>query len=75
MVALALSASGYAAEKQGATSLEDYLVRLGYEPIPLRMNNQNHLIVSGRLNGRKRTFLVDTGWSMTAVDKSTARKA
>jgi predicted aspartyl protease len=62
-----LSAS--AAEGRGE---RDVFLRLGYEPIALRRTAENHLFLLGQVNGRKRSCLVDTGWSFTTAqaDKS-----
>lgn len=63
-----------AADKQLRPKLDEFLKRLGYESIILKRDpEQNHLLVEGELNERKRTFLVDTGWSFTAVGKAAAR--
>ena len=50
----------------------DTFLRLGYEPIALRRTSENHLFLFGRVNGRRRSCLVDTGWSFTTMqaDKS-----
>lgn len=42
-------------------------LRLGYEPIALRRTAENHLFLFGRVNGRKQSCLVDTGWSFTTL--------
>ena len=39
----------------------------------MRRTGENHLFVSGRLDGRRRSFLVDTGWSFTTVSTNAAR--
>lgn len=39
----------------------------GYQTIPLRRTADNHWYLSGKLNGQRRSFLVDTGWSYTTV--------
>ncbi len=53
-----------AAESRGAA---DVLPRLGSETIQLRRTGENHFFLSGRLNGRKLSCLVDTGWSFTTL--------
>jgi predicted aspartyl protease len=63
-----------AAEQPARHSLENYLKRLGYEPIPLKRDHGNHLYVYGELEGKSRSIGVDTGCSMTVVDSSVARK-
>lgn len=42
-------------------------LRLGYEPIELRRTSENHLFLFGRVNGRRRSCLVDSGWSFTTL--------
>lgn len=53
------------------------------EPVPvstasgearLKANDQGHFIAEFKMNGRTVTALVDTGASMVAINKSTARK-
>jgi predicted aspartyl protease len=73
-VFLATSATGQGAETTPKPTLESYLVRLGYESIPLEMTEGNHLMVRGVLQGKRRVFLLDTGWSKTTLDRSIARK-
>ena len=63
-----------AADSQQHHSLENYLKRQGYEPIPLKRDHSNHLLVSGQIDGKNRDFLVDTGCSFTTVDSDIARK-
>jgi len=41
--------------------------RLGYDPIGLRRTDENHLFLRGWVNGRRRSCLVDTGWSFTTM--------
>jgi predicted aspartyl protease len=48
--------------------------RLGYEQIELRRTGENHLYVTGKLDGRCRSVLVDTGWSLTTISTNTAGK-
>lgn len=45
----------------------DLFLRLGYEPIELRRTGENHLFLVGRVNGRRRSCLVDSGWSFTTL--------
>lgn len=47
-----------------------FLVENGFDQIPLRRTADNRLYLSGRLDGRRRSFLVDTGWSHTTVNRS-----
>lgn len=62
------------ADTPGKGTLEEYLKRLGYEPVMLERTDNNHLLARGTLNGKKRSFMVDTGWSFTTVSKRTAAK-
>jgi len=61
-----------AAEKPTPPRLEDFLKRLGFEAIEFKWDDR-HAVVQGRLGGKKRTFLVDTGWAVTTLDEHTAR--
>lgn len=56
--------SGVAAErlKPGAT-----LHALGYESIELRRTGDNSFYLFGKVEGRRRSCLIDTGWSFTTV--------
>src|SRR5437773_7386674 len=62
------------ADKQFRPSLENYLKRLGYESVLLSRDEQNHLTIRGKLDGKGRRFVLDTGWSITTVDIGVARK-
>ena len=55
------------------SSLEDYLKRVGYLPIELKRGEHDKLLAEGVLAGKKRLFLVDTGWTRTALDEGAAR--
>jgi clan AA aspartic protease (TIGR02281 family) len=68
-----LLASTLAATKAGAASLATDLKRFGYQEIELRRTGENHLFLFARVNGRRRSCLVDTGWSLTTVSTNTAR--
>lgn len=50
------------------------LKQLGYEAVELRRTGDNHLYVFGKVEGRRRSCLVDTGWSFTAVSTNTAAR-
>jgi hypothetical protein len=65
---------GAAAEQRTTHSLENYLKRLGYEPIPLKRDHDNHLFLYGEIQGKSRRIDVDTGCPVTRVDSITARK-
>jgi predicted aspartyl protease len=58
----------------GAT-LEDYLKNQGYEEVEFERTEHPQDFVIAYLNGRKHTFLVDTGWGMTTLSKSAARES
>src|SRR5947207_3006669 len=71
---VAVCAQGDEAKSQGPVSLEIFFKRLGYDSVPLKRDGNNHLVVRGELEGRTRTFTIDTGWSATSVDRSVGRK-
>ena len=71
---LLLAARAVAAEQSSLVNLPDQLTRLGWQQIELRRTGDNHLFVFGRLNGRQRSVLVDTGWSFTTVSTNAARQ-
>ena len=50
------------------------LIKLGYEQVELRRTDENRLFLFARVNGRKRSCLVDTGWSFTTVSTNTAAR-
>ena len=50
------------------------LLKLGYEQIELRRTDENRLFLFARVNGRKRSCLVDTGWSFTTLSTNTAAR-
>ncbi|MEK7706797.1 MAG: pepsin/retropepsin-like aspartic protease family protein [Verrucomicrobiota bacterium] len=62
------------AQKTARISLPEQFARLGYEPIELQRTAENHLFLFGKLNGRRRSVLVDSGWSFTTVSTNAARK-
>ena len=49
-----------------------HFVGLGYERIDLRRSAENHLYLLSQLDGRRRSVLVDTGWSLTTVSTNAA---
>jgi predicted aspartyl protease len=65
-------ASGRAAEGPAPPNLEDFLKRLGFEAIDYVWKDRAPM-VSGQLGGKKRSFLLDTGWSFTTLNERTAR--
>ncbi len=50
------------------------LLKLGYEQVELRRTDENRLFLFARVNGRKRSCLLDTGWSFTTVSTNTAAR-
>lgn len=48
-------------------NLSSQLEELGYETVSLRRTGQNHWFLFAQVEGRKRSCLVDTGWSFTTV--------
>jgi len=64
-----LGTAGAKSDNVGAT-----LERLGYDQIELRRTGENHLFLFGRVNGRRRSCLVDTGWSFTTLSTNTAQR-
>src|SRR2546430_6068166 len=71
--ALVISQCAQAAEQPHPNSLENYLKKLQYAPIEFRYDkNQNQPTVEGQLNGKKCTFIVDSGWAASSLDPSAA---
>jgi len=58
---LAAATPGPAADKSAKVLLENFLKGLGYEPVPLNYDENYHLIATGQLDGKKRSFFIDTG--------------
>lgn len=54
-------------EASAAANLSRQLEDLGYETVSLRRTGQNHWFLFAQVEGRKRSCLVDTGWSFTTV--------
>ncbi len=50
------------------------LKNLGYEAVELRRTDNNKLFLFGKVEGRQRSCLVDTGWSHTTVSTNTAAR-
>ena len=72
--ALLFALAGCTTGRQARPALQTYLQRLGFESIALERDNHNHLLAPAELNGKRRLLLVDTGWSLTTVDRSVGRK-
>ncbi len=69
-----LLATTLATIRTEAASLAADLKRLGYQEIELRRTGENHLFLFARVNGRRRSCLVDTGWSLTTISTNTAQR-
>jgi hypothetical protein len=48
------------------------LKQLGYQIVELRRTGENHLFLVAKVDGRRRSCLVDTGWSFTTISTNTA---
>jgi predicted aspartyl protease len=64
-----MSGFAAAAERQ---SLGAKLGDAGFDTVRLRRTGQQHLFIFGQVEGRRRSCLVDTGWSFTTVSTNTA---
>ena len=53
----------------GAALPHQVLPGMGFETIELRRTADHHLYLSGKVDGRRRSFLVDTGWSETTLNQ------
>lgn len=62
------------AEKSAPIKLREEFAHIGYQQIQLRRTADNHLYLIGKVNGRRRSMLVDTGWSFTTISTNAARK-
>jgi predicted aspartyl protease len=69
LLAAMLRAAGAQPANLGAA-----LRRLGYEQIELRRTGEHHLFLFGQVNGRRRSCLVDTGWSFTTISTNTTQR-
>ncbi len=70
ILAAVADGTGAAAQRIPAAVLS----QLGYELIELRRTGQNHLFLFAQVNNRRRSCLVDTGWSFTTVSTNTAAR-
>jgi hypothetical protein len=62
-----------AADSSGKASLDTYLRQIRYQPIDFKLNEANKPLVQGDLGtGKKLTFVLDTGWSMTTINTRSA---
>ena len=55
-------------------NLSRALSKLGYEEVELRRTSENRLFLFARINGRKRSCLVDSGWSFASISTNTAAR-
>jgi len=69
-----LCTGGEARENPKPLTLETYLQQLGYGAIRLKRTEQNHLAVEGELDGKKAVFIIDTGNSVTRLDKKAGKR-
>jgi predicted aspartyl protease len=53
-------------------SVDRICQQLGYERIELKRSGENRLYLFGKLDGRKQSVLVDTGWSVTTLSPGAA---
>jgi predicted aspartyl protease len=62
------------ADQSQGRKLEDYLRRLGYEPVGFKVTKRNETLIDGEIGaGKKLVFLVDTGsWGGTRLSKESA---
>jgi len=73
IVAALLGGPAFAAGRE-RFDLARALKQLGYEAVELRRTGDNHLFLFGKVDGRRRSCLVDTGWSFTTVSTNTAAR-
>ncbi len=59
--------------RQTRPALEVFLKKLGYVSIPLERGRANHLSVRAHFGGKSRLLIVDTGCTMTLLDKAAAK--
>jgi predicted aspartyl protease len=71
---LAASAQVLAGEAAPRVAFADFMQQLGYAPVRLQVSAKNKITTKGKLNGSKVTFLVDTGCTSSAVDKTRGKK-
>src|SRR5258706_8669012 len=62
-----------AADSSGKGGLDSYLKLIGYQAIDFKLNEANKPLVQGDVgSGKKLTFVLDTGWSATAINTKNA---
>ncbi len=62
-----LPSIAFAAERK-LPPVAAYLQRAGYYPLKLDRDDNNNLLVKGRLGEQQTTFMVDTGWTVTSAE-------
>jgi predicted aspartyl protease len=67
-----LFSASMAAEQIRTNSLEIYLQKLHYDPIPFDYK-QNSPLIDGQINGKKCVFLLDTGCTISELDTTAAK--
>jgi predicted aspartyl protease len=62
-------------DKARGASLDAYLKKLGYEGLDLTRVPKSHLGIAGIIGDKqKASFIVDTGWTITSLDRGSAKK-
>ncbi len=63
-----------AADDRGrGDELTRFMTRLGYSAVELEVKNRSMLVLQGKVNARKATLLIDTGFTFTTLDATRAR--
>lgn len=71
---IAIWLSGLPAPAAERLALGAILRHRGYDTIELRRTGDNHLFLFGKVDGRRRSCLIDTGWSFSAVSTNTGAR-
>ena len=74
LTAMLFSLAAQEPEATATAFLQRQLLYHGYEQIELRRSGENRLFLFGKLDGRKHSLLVDTGWSFTTVSANAVEK-
>lgn len=69
-----LATSSIFGSATAAPNLTSLTRQLGYQPIELRRSGENRLYLFGKLDRRKASVLVDTGWSYTTINTNAANQ-
>lgn len=67
-------ATTFPVPRAAAASFAADLKQIGYEEIELRRTGENHLFLFARVNGRRCSCLVDTGWSLTTISTNITQR-